>query len=128
LTIDNPHDVDWIRFRVPGTIAQAVTFKTAAPAGATGSRVGDIDLYVLGIPVAGSPLDVRGFSRTKGSGESLTVLLDPGEYYMVVTDFAGKPINYSLCAAIGTTCSLAQGFMTSSAPSTTRAARSTSRP
>jgi hypothetical protein len=127
LTIDNPHDVDWIRFRVPGVVSQAVTFKTAPPAGASGATAGDIDLYVLGIPVAGSPLDVRGSAQTEGSTESLTVVLDPGEYYMVVTDFAGKPINYSLCAARGTTCSLAQGFMTSSAASMTRA-RSTSRP
>ncbi len=127
LTIDNPHDVDWIRFRVPGGVPQAVTFKTAPPAGASGSEAGDIDLYVLGIPVAGSPLDVRGFSRTKGSSESLTVLLDPGEYYMVVTDFAGMPIQYSLCAAVGTTCTPAAGFMTAPAPSLYRGSTSTSR-
>jgi hypothetical protein len=123
LTIDNPHDVDWIRFRVPGTGPQAVTFKTAPPADVNGSRVGDIDLYVLGIPVAGSPLDVRGSARTKGSSESMTLLLDPGEYYMVVTDFAGRPIRYSLCAAVGTSCTLSAGFSISSAPSMLRSGR-----
>lgn len=126
LTIDNPHDVDWIRFLVPGAVARAVTFKTAPPAGASGLGAGDIDLTILGIPVAGSPLDVRGSSRTKGSVESLTVLLDPGEYYMVVTDFAGKPIHYSLCAAIGTSCTPAPGFMTSPAPSLYRSSTPTS--
>ncbi|HZA98653.1 MAG TPA: hypothetical protein VE399_07720 [Gemmatimonadales bacterium] len=83
---------------------------------------------VLGIPVAGSPVDVRGSSRTKGSSESLTVLLNPGEYYIVVTDFAGKPVRYSLCAAVGTTCTPAPGFVASSAPSMSRSTESASRP
>jgi hypothetical protein len=113
LTIDNPHDVDWIRFRVPGALPQAVTFETAPPAGVNGNQV-DVDLHVLGIPVAGAPLDVRGASRTKGSDESLTLVLDPGEYYMVVTDFAGRPTPYALCAAVGTGCTLPTGFMKSS--------------
>jgi hypothetical protein len=124
LTIDNPHDVDWIRFRVPGAVPQVVTFKTAPPAGANGTNAGDVDLYVLGIPMAGSPLDVRGSARTKGSSEMLTLALDPGDYYVVVTDFAGRPIRYSLCAALGTSCSLPAGFMTGSArPSMSRDAR-----
>jgi hypothetical protein len=120
MTIDNPHDVDWIRFRVPGASPQAVTFKTAPPAGVNANKAGDIDLYVVGVPVAGSPLDVRGSARTKGSSESMTLVLAPGDYYMVVTDFAGLPIRYSLCAAVGTTCGLPIGFTVSSAPSMSR--------
>jgi hypothetical protein len=120
LTIDNSHDVDWIRFRVPGAIPQVVTLKTAPRAGASASIAGDIDLYVLGIPVAGSPLDIRGSAHTQGSSESLTVVLDPGEYYAVVTDFAGRPINYSLCAAIGTTCTHPAGFQVSLSPTQSR--------
>ena len=127
LTIDNPHDVDWIRFRVPGIVPQPVTLKTAPAAGASASRAGDIDLYVLGIPAPGSPLDVRGSGRTKGSSESLTLILDPGEYYAVVTDFVGRPINYSLCAAVGTTCALQPGFQVSLTPSMSRSS-SPSRP
>jgi hypothetical protein len=125
MTIDNPHDVDWIRFRVPGAVTQLVTFRTAPPAGVSGSRAGDIDLAVMAIPVAGSPLDVRGFARTKGSSESLSLLLAPGEYYMVVTDFAGRPIRYSLCAALGASCTMPAGFTTASAqPFMTRARKS----
>jgi hypothetical protein len=104
LTIDNPHDVDWIRVRVPGLVPQQpVTFRTAsrAPVG----TADDIDLYVMGIP-AGGTLDVKQVSQTEGSSESMTVLLDPGDYYVVVTDFAGTPTSYSLCAALGASCTL----------------------
>jgi hypothetical protein len=115
LTIDNSHDIDWIRFRVPGLVPQAVTVKTARPTGVNGAKAGDIDLYVMKIPVAGSPLDIRGSSKTKGSDESLTLVLDPGDYYMVVADFAGTPIRYSLCAALGASCSMPSGFLTTAA-------------
>jgi hypothetical protein len=110
LTIDNAHDVDWIRFHVPGSLAQTVTIKTAGPTGVTGAKAGDIDLHVMSIPVAGSPLDVRGASKNQRSNESLTLLLQPGDYYMVVTDFAGLPIRYALCAAVGTSCTMPPGF------------------
>jgi hypothetical protein len=115
LTIDNPHDVDWIRFHVPGVLPQPVSFRTAPPTALNAAEAGDIDLYVLGVPVAGSPLDLRGSSRADGSSESMTLILDPGDYYMVVTDFAGRPTRYSLCAAVGTSCSLPTGFASVSA-------------
>jgi hypothetical protein len=115
LTIDNPHDIDWIRFRVPGLAPLAVTFKTAPPAALDAAAAGDIDLYVMAVPVAGSPLDLRGSSRAEGSTESMTVVLEPGDYYMVVTDFAGKPTRYSLCAATGVNCSPPAGFASMSA-------------
>ncbi len=116
LTIDNPHDIDWIRFTVPGTVAQAVTFKTAPPATGETAAGADIDLHVMAIPVAGSPTDVRGSSRNEGSSEALTVVLEPAEYYMVVSDFAGVPTRYSLCAALGTNCAPPSGFTRASAP------------
>jgi hypothetical protein len=65
----------------------------------------DIDLYVMGIP-AGGALDPKQSSQTEGSSESITVLLDPGDYYVVVTDFAGTPTSYSICAAVGASCTL----------------------
>ncbi|HEU4681418.1 MAG TPA: hypothetical protein VFS51_06705 [Gemmatimonadales bacterium] len=120
LTIDNPHDVDWIRFEVTGAVPQTVTFRTAPPAAVDPASAGDVDLYVMGVPVAGSPLDLRGSARGAGSTDSLTVVLDPGQYYMVVTDFAGTPTRYSLCAAVGLTCGLPAGFVTSSRPSMSR--------
>jgi hypothetical protein len=127
LTIDNPHDVDWIRFRVPGPVARTVHFQTSPPSVLDpSSQNGDVDLYVMGIPVAGSPLDTLGSSKGAGSNESLTLVLNPGDYYMVVTDFAGSPTRYSLCAAIGLSCSPPVGFSVSSAaPSMSRARRPT---
>lgn len=124
LTIDNPHDVDWIRFRVPGPLPQLVTFRTSPPAVLdASSRNGDVDLYVMAIPVAGTPLDIRGSSQGSGSNELISVILSPGEYYMVVTDFAGSPTRYSLCAALGGSCTPPAGFMTESArPSMSRGA------
>jgi hypothetical protein len=109
MTIDNPHDVDWIRIRVPGVVPQLVTVKTAPGAGLTGNRAGDIDLDVLGVPVPGSPTDIRGSSRRKGSSESVTLTLSPGEYYIVVTDFAGTATRYALCAAVGASCAFPSG-------------------
>jgi len=123
LTIDNPHDVDWIRFQVPGTIPQLVTFQTAPPAALDAASAGDIDLYVLGMPVAGSPLDIKSPPPADGPTESMTLLLDPGDYYMVVTDFAGTPTRYSLCAAVGSSCTPPTGFMTAPAASMSRGAR-----
>jgi hypothetical protein len=126
LTIDNPHDVDWIRFRVPGIGPQPVSFRTAPPAGSGAAAAGDIDLYVIGVPVAGSPLDLRGSSRAEGSSESLNLLLDPGDYYMVVTDFAGRPTRYSLCAQITlTSCALPTGFLITRKPAISRSKRAT---
>jgi hypothetical protein len=127
LTIDNPHDIDWIRFRVPGPGPQAVHFQTSPPTVLDpSSRNGDVDLYVMGIPVAGSPLDTLGSSKGAGSNESLNLVLNPGDYYMVVTDFAGSPTRYSLCAAVGLSCAPPVGFSVSSAgPSMSRARRRT---
>jgi hypothetical protein len=124
LTIDNPHDVDWIRFHVPGTGPQTLTVRTAPLASLSAANAGDIDLYVLGIPAAaGAPMDIKGSSRADGSSESISPLVvDPGDYYLVVTDFAGTPTRYSLCAAVALSCSLPAGFMTTSTRSlTTRA-------
>jgi hypothetical protein len=120
LTIDNPHDIDWIRVTVPGPLAQAVTFKTAPPATGGTAAGADIDLHVLGVPMAGSP-PVEHSSHNEGSNEALTRVLEPGEYYIVVSDFAGVPTRYALCAALGTTCTPPSGFSRASARQRLRA-------
>jgi hypothetical protein len=50
----------------------------------------------------------------------MTLVLNPGDYYMVETDFAGTPPRYSLCAAVGASCSLPAGSMISRSPALSR--------
>ncbi len=97
LTIDNPHDIDWYRFSVPGPPTQKVTIQTAALAG---SAEGDIDLYLR----ATSDLALLGSSQNAGSTESLTASLAQGEYYLLVHDYQGTPMRYGLCIQVGLSC------------------------
>ena len=100
LTIDNPHDVDWFRFSFPGGFFQA---RTTAPASAVADP-SDIDLYLLRVPNAGdTAMTVVASSARPGSDENIQPLLGlaAGQYYLVVTDFAGVPTRYSLCFGSG---------------------------
>ncbi len=110
LTVDNPHDVDWLRFRVPGPAPQLVAIRSESRTGpGTAAEASDIDLYLLSVPGGALGLEPRGVSRSDGSSETLSVVLDPGDYYLVVTDYAGVPTRYALCAAVGPTCALPAG-------------------
>src|SRR5213592_2700232 len=102
LAIENPHDVDWFRFNVPGSLAQLVRFRTAArPFAATDSS--DIDLYVLNVPAPGdTAMTIVGSAATAGSTVDMTLSLAPKDYYAVVVDFAGVPTRYSICIGIST--------------------------
>ena len=101
LTIDNAHDIDWIRFRV--TSLSSVTIKSASLTAATAVDSSDIDLFLLTVPGGGasSTLDLLNRSDAAGSSEAMTSLLNPGDYYLVVVDFRGAPVAYDLCIAAG---------------------------
>src|SRR6266487_3634125 len=101
LTIDNAHDIDWIRFRV--TSLSTVTIKSASLTAATAVDSSDIDLYLLTVPGGGasSTLDILNRSDSAGSSEAMTTLLNPGDYYLVVVDFQGVPVAYDLCISDG---------------------------
>ncbi len=101
LTIDNAHDIDWIRFRV--TSLSTVTIKSASLTGAAAVDSSDIDLYLLTVPGGGasSSLDSVSASTADGSSETITTLLTPGDYYLVAVDFAGAPVAYDLCISDG---------------------------
>ena len=106
LTIDNPNEIDWLRFRVPGTVATFVTVRTVAFAlGATGDR-SDLDVFVLRVPDGSNGLDVMGGDDAPGSTASATMLLAPGDYYVAVVDSAGMPTPYGICIATGSSCTL----------------------
>ncbi len=101
LTIDNPHDVDWIRFNVPGSIVTPVEIATRAVPLVVGQDSSDIDVYVLHEPSPGAQLDSIAGVATPGSDNSTTLLLAPGNYYVVVVDFAGVPTPYDICIGAG---------------------------
>lgn len=118
LTIDNPHDIDWIRFKVTGALGQLVTAKIAALPGSASAGASDVDLYLLTVPGGGasSTLDQKAASTDTGSTESITALLAAGDYYLVAVDYLGAPVAYALC--INTSgCS---GFPSAPAPSAKR--------
>ncbi|MEX2155358.1 MAG: hypothetical protein WD773_00825 [Gemmatimonadales bacterium] len=98
LTIDNPHDVDWIAFEVTTAIGELVHFRLASLV--PGDTLSDVDLYVVSDAAAG--LVQQGSGVNVGSVEDFTLLLAPGRYYAVVVDFAGVPIPYSICFEAGT--------------------------
>src|SRR5206468_817341 len=58
LTIDNPHDVDWIKFHLPA--AQPVRIRTAALPAVAVQDSSDIDVYLLHDNGAGNPPDSLG--------------------------------------------------------------------
>ncbi len=102
LTIDNPHDIDWIRFRVTG-LATAVTIKIAAVTSAATVDSSDVDLFLLTVPGGGasSTLDILNRSDAAGSTETMTSLLGAGDYYLVAVDYQGVPVVYDVCISAG---------------------------
>jgi len=99
LTIDNPHDVDWIKFHLPA--AQPVRIRTAALPAVALQDSSDIDVYLLHDNGAGNPPDSLGAYAHAGSTIDTTfgfpLALAAGDYYAVVVDFAGVPTPYAIC-------------------------------
>jgi len=101
LTIDNPHDIDWIRFRVISLTA--VTIKIASVTSAATADSSDVDLFLLTVPGGGasSTLDILNRSDSAGSTETMTTLLGAGDYYLVAVDYQGVPVVYDVCISAG---------------------------
>jgi len=100
LTIDNPGDVDWYKFRVESALPETVFIATQSR-DFDGS---DIDLYLirpsdgflLGYGYFGGPNDfVSGFDSL--GSPTPYVVLDSGDFLLAVVDFAGQATRYSLC-------------------------------
>src|SRR6266550_6524579 len=105
LTIDNPQDNDWYRFRVA---ISGFGFDTTTTI-QTKSRPfffidpSDIDIYVF----RQSDKAFMGSSQLAGSSEKLTLnnaSLPAGEYYLLVVDRAGQPTRYSVCIVRANAC------------------------
>lgn len=95
LTIDNPGDIDWIKFRVQPPVLVTDTVVTVVtkslPFGAFDAS--DIDVFIM----RASDFAFMGSSELAGSSEQITVALAAGEYYLGIADVAGEPTHYSVC-------------------------------
>jgi hypothetical protein len=99
LTIDNPHDIDWLRFRVGGAVTDTVVIRTASQPFPGEADRSDIDLYVY----AASPaaFSFQGSISSVSSSEDLILELPPGDYYLGVVDYPGAATRYGLCMTVG---------------------------
>ncbi len=102
LTIDNPGDADFIRFRVQPPAFVGDTFVTiqikARPFGVIDPS--DIDLYVMRV----SDFAFMTASVNVGSDDSVTLNLPPDDYYLAVVDFAQQQTRYAVCIVKGFGC------------------------
>jgi hypothetical protein len=106
LTIDNPFEVDWIRFALPPV--EGSTFETelitihteALPFGAADSS--DLNLSLVSAEGGFSQWDAT--EDSPGSTDVLSAEVLPGEYYLMVGDGAGVPTRYLLCINRGIVC------------------------
>jgi hypothetical protein len=88
LTIDNPHDIDWFRFTTTLTGTFTATASAAEPEA-------DLDFY-LARDFRPDSLVLVGVKSDPGDTESITGVLPPGDYFLVVVDFPGVPTDYTL--------------------------------
>ncbi len=97
LTIDTPHDIDWIRFTVPG--ARLVRFQMTVLSSAEPDTAKDLDLYLIQVPSPGdAALQVFPIDTTASSTVDKTIPVGAGDYYVVALDFAGTVTPYAICA------------------------------
>lgn len=99
LTIDNAHDMDWIRFRVQPNLGVADTMVTIQTKSRPflGIDFSDIDIYVR----RASDFGFVASATTPGSSESLTFRLGAGDYYLGVVDAGSVPTRYAICIVKG---------------------------
>ncbi len=102
LAIENPHDIDWIRFTAPSPAPLAGTeFRVHAIPGVNPDSTKFLTFYVIKVPAASDTVlsvvvtDTAVANRTD---HDVTASLAPGvDYYAVVLDFAGAATYYELC-------------------------------
>lgn len=125
LTIENPHDIDWIRFTAVGSGLHR--FRLHALAGVHPDSLKDLDLYVVRVPNPGdTALQIMLPDTANGSVVNRTVSgLGTGNYYAVVLDYAGTTTKYEICVGPGSAPPLCPtAFTPNAAPPATRKAAS----
>ena len=119
LAIENPHDIDWLRFTAPNPAPLfGVEFRLHAIAGASLARdsLKALDLFVIKVPAPGDgALTIvradTALAPLKDHDFILTTLTPGADYYAVVLDFSGVTTYYEICVQTapsalpgGTTC------------------------
>ena len=99
LAIENPHDVDWIRFHFTNQgITTTAQVRLHAFPGVHADSLKDLDLYLIKVPLAGDTVvSVVAADTSAGSDVNLTPSLATGDYYLAVVDFAGTATTYEVC-------------------------------
>jgi hypothetical protein len=92
-TIDNPHDVDWFQFTIPGPLGRPVSVEATAQ-----NPEADLDLYLVR-DFRPDSLQVVALGSRPGTAESVQALLAPGAYFLLVVDFQGQATGYTLSAS-----------------------------
>ena len=101
LTIENPHDMDWIRFHYtnPG-LGYTAQIRMHAFTGIHPDSLKDLDLYVFAVPNPGDvALQLQAADTSAGSDVNLRPNLATGDYYLAVVDYAGTATTYEVCVA-----------------------------
>jgi hypothetical protein len=109
LAIENPHDVDWIRFHYTNQgITSTAQVRLHAFPGVHPDSLKDLDLYVIKVPAStDTMLSVVAADTAAGSDVNLTPSLATGDYYLAIVDFAGTTTTYEVC--VGSVLLLAPG-------------------
>ena len=104
LTIDHPFEVDWLRIHVPGVLATTLTVSIASRPLPGRTDVSELDLYLLTVPNGSTGLNTVASQGGAGPSKSVTSLVAPGDYYIVVADHNGAITPYAVCAVVGLSC------------------------
>jgi hypothetical protein len=127
LTIENPHDIDWIRFTAPLTAQHR--FRLHAFTGVHPDSLKDLDLYVVRVPNPGDTA-VQVVMADTSSGSDVNRIVNglaAGDYYLVVLDYAGTTTKYELCVSAGL-CPTAFPAPSAAPPANRKAASSRAAP
>lgn len=105
LAIENPHDIDWIRFTAPSPApALGVELRVHAIPGVNPDSAKFLTFYVIKRPAPGDTaltVVVADTAVAAHTDHEVTVALAPGaDYYAVVLDFAGATTYYEICAQL----------------------------
>jgi hypothetical protein len=92
LSIDNPHDIDWFGFTIPG-LPRAVSVTVTAQ-----NPDADLDLYLVQ-DFRPDSLVLVDLGSEPGTVDNVGALLPAGDYFLVVVDFQGQSTAYTLSAA-----------------------------